>query len=118
MRVTVTGATGLIGTRIVGALRGGMPLYKYVGNRVLTTLPVLAYQEAFKFGDIGYGIPPLTDVDIADRADREAGRRIRCPVLVTWASGGLVPHFGDPLSIWATWAEDVRGEAMRAAAAP
>ena len=47
-----------------------------------------------------------------DRVDRDTGRRIRCPVLVTWAPNGLVPLFGDPLSIWRKWANDVQGEAM------
>jgi hypothetical protein len=33
-------------------------------------------------------------------------------VLLAWAPGGLVPLFGDPISIWRQWADDVRGEAM------
>ena len=41
----------VIGSRIIGntALRGGMPLYKYVANRVLTALPLLANSQDFVF---------------------------------------------------------------------
>lgn len=46
----------------------------------------------------------------ADDADRAAGRRIACPVLVQWASrGDLSPLYGDVLGIWRNWADDVRG---------
>lgn len=46
----------------------------------------------------------------ADDADRAAGRRIACPVLVLWASrGDLSPLYGDVLGIWRNWADDVRG---------
>jgi haloacetate dehalogenase len=45
-------------------------------------------------------------VDVAhDRADREAGRRIACPVLVLWGRDYLEAA---PLAIWRNWAEDVR----------
>jgi haloacetate dehalogenase len=47
-----------------------------------------------------------------DRADRDAGRRISCPVLISWVPGGLVPLFGEPLSIWRRWADDVQGGEM------
>jgi haloacetate dehalogenase len=47
-----------------------------------------------------------------DEADRAAGRRIRCPVLVLWAA-----HYGpgdwcDVLEVWRDWAGDVRGRAV------
>lgn len=51
------------------------------------------------------------DLDL-DRAGREAGRRLRCPVLVVWAPDGLVPLFRDPLAIWRAWAPDVEGGEM------
>jgi len=51
---------------------------------------------------------------VHDRADRDAGRRIACPLLVLW--GGRNPvweQFGDPLSIWREHATgEVRGEAL------
>jgi haloacetate dehalogenase len=43
-----------------------------------------------------------------DAADREAGRRIVCPVLVHWgAEEGSVAD--GPLQVWRRWAEDVAG---------
>jgi haloacetate dehalogenase len=45
-----------------------------------------------------------------DRADLEAGRRIRCPVQSLWPSGedeGLLG--GDPLALLRGWADDLRG---------
>jgi haloacetate dehalogenase len=45
-----------------------------------------------------------------DDADKGAGRRVACPVLVLWASrDDLGKLYGDPLTIWREWADDVRG---------
>ena len=50
------------------------------------------------------------DVEL-DRADRDGGRRIACPVLALW---------GDPsnkrpslIDVWQRWADDVQGRAIR-----
>ena len=55
------------------------------------------------------------DRDI-DRADLEARRRIRCPLLALWSDkGGLAAWYkdvGGPLGIWSRWAEDVQGHAV------
>ena len=46
----------------------------------------------------------------ADEADRAAGRRIGCPLLVVWAArDDLEELYGDPLSVWRGWAHDLRG---------
>jgi haloacetate dehalogenase len=45
----------------------------------------------------------------ADEADRAAGRRLRCPVLVAWSGRDDTADYGDPLEIWSAWADDVRG---------
>jgi len=46
--------------------------------------------------------------DARDRHDREAGRRIACPVLVLWGQGGGVDQWytqwGGPLGVWKDWA--------------
>ena len=43
-------------------------------------------------------------------ADRRAGRTVGCPTLITWSTDDdLEDLFGDPLRIWADWAEDLRG---------
>ncbi len=56
----------------------------------------------------GFGI----DVD-NDRADRQTGRRIACPVLALWGGGPTTRSAGfDALGIWRSWASDVRGEAF------
>jgi haloacetate dehalogenase len=50
-----------------------------------------------------------------DAADRDAGRRIGCPVLVLW--GALDEGFADsdgPLEVWRRWADEVEGEGLPA----
>jgi haloacetate dehalogenase len=48
-----------------------------------------------------------------DEADRAAGRRISCPLLFLWASrDDLEDLYGDPLAIWRTWADDLRGQPL------
>ena len=48
-----------------------------------------------------------------DLADRRAGRRITCPVLVLWSGrgplGSWYAEVGGPLALWRAWANDVRG---------
>lgn len=50
-----------------------------------------------------------------DLADREAGRKITCPVLALWSgSGGLANWYedvGGPIGLWRRWAVDVQGGA-------
>jgi haloacetate dehalogenase len=46
----------------------------------------------------------------ADDADRVAGRRIACPVMVLWATrDDMEDLYGDVLAVWRGWADDVRG---------
>jgi haloacetate dehalogenase len=49
-----------------------------------------------------------------DRADRAAGRRIACPLLVLWSGNGQTGTFFDPLEVWRRWADDVRGRPVAA----
>jgi haloacetate dehalogenase len=46
-----------------------------------------------------------------DGADRAAGRKLRCPVLVLWAGRDELSWF-DPIAVWSGWASDVRGGAI------
>jgi haloacetate dehalogenase len=52
-----------------------------------------------------------------DRADKEAGKRIECPMLHLWAEGGPLDTFygkdGGPLGIWRQWAPRAQGQAMK-----
>ena len=48
-----------------------------------------------------------------DEADRAAGKKIGCPVLALWGTGGLPANAGiDPLACWRDWAPDLRGFAI------
>jgi haloacetate dehalogenase len=55
-------------------------------------------------------------VDVVhDDADRDADRRIACPVLALWAARGALPRFyPDVLEVWRPLAPDLRGEALDA----
>jgi haloacetate dehalogenase len=45
-----------------------------------------------------------------EEADRDAGRVVRCPTLVLWSTrDDMEDLYGDPLAVWRTWAEDLRG---------
>ncbi|MFI0445430.1 alpha/beta fold hydrolase [Actinomadura sp. 6N118] len=46
-----------------------------------------------------------------DRTDR-GRRRITCPTLVLWSAAGPVAEWYEPLELWRTWADDVRGAAI------
>jgi haloacetate dehalogenase len=52
-----------------------------------------------------------------DRADKEAGARIECPMLHLWAQGGPLDTFygkeGGPLGLWRQWAPRADGQAMK-----
>lgn len=48
----------------------------------------------------------------ADRADREAGRKIACPTCVVWGSAGFPGETGSPLDIWREWCAEVEGGAV------
>jgi haloacetate dehalogenase len=51
-----------------------------------------------------------------DQEDRRRSRRITCPMLHLWATGGPVDTFygqqGGPLGVWRHWAERVSGQAV------
>ncbi len=47
-----------------------------------------------------------------DRADREAGRRVKAPLLALWGEHGIIGRCFDPLAEWRRVAGDVRGKAL------
>ena len=48
-----------------------------------------------------------------DEADRRAGRRVPCPVLVLWSlKDDLEALYGDPLAVWRPWVPDLRGRGL------
>jgi haloacetate dehalogenase len=52
-----------------------------------------------------------------DQADKDASKRIECPMLHLWAEGGpldtLYTKDGGPLGIWRQWAPRAQGQAMK-----
>ena len=52
-----------------------------------------------------------------DRADKEASKRIECPMLHLWAESGpldtLYAKDGGPLGIWRQWAPQAQGQTMK-----
>lgn len=55
------------------------------------------------------------DIDLEhDRADRDAGRRLDCPVRVLWGANGVVERCFRPLEDWARVAADASGRALPA----
>jgi haloacetate dehalogenase len=52
-------------------------------------------------------------IDLAlDRADKEAGRRIACPVLALWGERGGMPRWYDVVAVWREWADNVQGQGI------
>ena len=47
-----------------------------------------------------------------DAEDREAGRRIACPLLALWARRGFLEGHYDALEVWRGWVDDVEGRAI------
>lgn len=48
-----------------------------------------------------------------DRASRDAGEKVQCPMLVLWGGNGKIGQWYDPLAIWRDYcAADVSGEAV------
>ena len=47
-----------------------------------------------------------------DASDKEAGRRITCPLLVLWGQRARLEAWYDTLAVWREWADDVRGGAL------
>jgi haloacetate dehalogenase len=84
----------------------------------LTPEAVAAYRAAFLRPEVRQAV--MNDyragaaVDEAhDQADRNTGRRVACPVYVTWESGRY--RDGDtPIEIWRHWADNVDGAAIEA----
>jgi len=84
-----------------------------VGDEYVTT-----YRDPVRVHGICEEYRAAATIDVEhDRVDKEAGRRIECPMLHLWAEGGPLDSFygkdGGPLGIWRQWAPDARGQAMK-----
>lgn len=53
-----------------------------------------------------------------DRASRDAGLKIGCPLLALWSATGALSEWytevGGPLALWRFWADDVQGQPVKA----
>jgi haloacetate dehalogenase len=53
---------------------------------------------------------------VHDKADRESGRRIRCPILVLWSARGPLDDWyveqGGPVALWRRWGDRIEGRAL------
>lgn len=77
---------------------------------------VAAYRRAFERARVvrasceDYRAGLSVDLD-HDRASRDAGDRIACPVLALWGTASGTVSF-DPLAIWDRWADSVTGSGL------
>jgi len=79
---------------------------------------VSTYREAARVHGICEEYRAAATIDVEhDRADKEAGKRIECPMLHLWAQGGPLDNFygkdGGPLGIWRQWAPRADGQAVK-----
>lgn len=93
-------------------------LSRWAGRReALDDAAVAEYYRAFRRPEViqatceDYRAGASVDRD-NDLADREAGKRIDCPVLVIWGKGYLAAKADSPLATWQRWASDVRERAL------
>ncbi|HET6175750.1 MAG TPA: alpha/beta fold hydrolase [Candidatus Sulfotelmatobacter sp.] len=79
---------------------------------------VSTYRDSARVHGICEEYRAAATIDVEhDRADKEASKRIECPMLHPWAEGGPLDTFyakdGGPLGIWRQWAPHAEGQAMK-----
>lgn len=84
------------------------------GRDVIDQAAREAYLAAFRDPAVRHAIcedyrAAVTEDLTFDRADREAGRKLPCPVMVLWPEADWVKGGPTPLEIWRRWADDVEG---------
>lgn len=86
------------------------------GRAVIEPAAREAYRVAFREPYVRHAIcedyrAALGEDLVLDQADREAGRRLSCPVLVLWPAADTAPARPAPDAVWRCWANDVTGAA-------
>jgi haloacetate dehalogenase len=86
------------------------------GRAVIEPAAREAYRAAFRDPDVRHAIcedyrAALGEDLVLDRADRKAGRRLSCPVLVLWPAADTAPGRPAPDAVWRRWADEVTGAA-------
>jgi haloacetate dehalogenase len=79
---------------------------------------VTTYRDTARVHGICEEYRAAATIDVEhDRVDKEAGKRIECPMLHLWAEGGPLDSFygkdGGPLGIWRQWAPLAQGQPMK-----
>jgi haloacetate dehalogenase len=87
------------------------------GREVLNEY-VTAYRDPARVHGICEEYRAAAGIDVEhDRVDKEAGKKVECPMLHLWAEGGPLDRFyerdGGPLGIWRQWAPHAHGQAMK-----
>ena len=88
------------------------------GRDVIEPAALDAYRIAFRDPAVRHAIcedyRAAMNEDLAlDAADRAAGSRLSCPVLVLWPEEAAMPGRPTPIEIWRRWADHVSGSATR-----
>ena len=86
------------------------------GRDVIEPAALEAYRAAFRDPAVRHAIcedyRAAVSEDLAfDRADREAGRKLSCPVMVLWPEADWKKDGPTPVHIWRRWADRVDGRA-------
>jgi haloacetate dehalogenase len=84
------------------------------GEDVIEAAARERYRAAFRDPNVRHAIcedyRAALDEDLAcDQADRAAGRKLDCPVLVLWPDAKTASSRANPVTIWQGWADDVTG---------
>jgi haloacetate dehalogenase len=79
---------------------------------------VSTYRDPVRVHGICEEYRAAASIDVEhDRADKDAGRQIECPMLHLWAEGGPLDTFyakdGGPLGIWRQWAPRAQGQPIK-----
>ncbi len=79
---------------------------------------VATYRDGARVHGICEEYRAAATIDVEhDRADKEASKKIECPMLHLWAEGGPLDFFyakdGGPLGIWRQWAPHAHGQSMK-----
>ena len=86
------------------------------GREVIEQAALAAYRIAFRDPAVRHAIcedyrAAMNEDLVLDGADRAAGNKLSCPVLVLWPAANAAPGRPTPIDIWRGWADDVSGAA-------
>jgi haloacetate dehalogenase len=92
---------------------------RHAGGRALDLTALAEYRAAFHDPAViratcaDYRAAASIDL-VHDQADRDDGHRVRMPTLVLWGRSSYVGRHFDPLEVWRSYADDIRGGGLDA----